>query len=124
MIKILKFNEEKENSEIFDYIKQCFLDISDKLGIAVDNGYDSEDEDGVMYYYDKVSNKYTVSIDKLEEYREGKSILFEEFYNASINKFESIQEIKDSIDKVKVKYPNCIVNINSHEYYEIIFDIK
>ena len=117
-MRILKFNEDIESDEIFEYIKLCFIDLSDVIGIQ----NDEYDDGGINYHYNEDDDIYVVSIDKYEEDKHGGS--FDRFYMFAEKEFEYIKNIKDAIDKVRIKYTNCIIDMYNHEYYEIMFDMK
>ncbi len=110
-MRILKFNENLDN-DIFDYIKLCFIDISDEVGV----------DDGIFYQYDDENDVYEVSINKYEEEYDGSS--FERFYENTKKGFEYIQSIKDAIDKVRIGYPKCLIDFDEHEFYDIRFNMK
>lgn len=117
-MRILKFNEDIESDEIFEYIKLCFIDLSDVIGIQ----NDEYDDGGINYHYNEDDDIYVVSIDKYEE--DEHDVSFDRFYMFVEKEFEYIKNIKDAIDKVRIKYTNCIIDMCNHEYYEIMFDMK
>ncbi len=117
-MRILKFNEDNKIFEIFEYIKHCFIDISDELGIEND---DSDYSEGGLSYHSRDNGVYVVSIDKLDE---DYDTSFDEFYMLAEKEFEYIRNIKDAIDKIRITYPKCIVDIDSHDYYEITIDMR
>lgn len=118
-MRILKFNEDVENDEIFEYIKHCFIDISDEIGIEND---ESDYSEGGLSYHSRNNGVYVVSIDKLDEDEHAGS--FERFYSFAEKEFEYIKNIKDAIDKIRIEYPKCLVDVESHDYYEIIIDMR
>jgi hypothetical protein len=128
-MRILKFNESQDD-EIFDYIKHCFIDITDSQGIYVDEP--DGNESGVMFTLlpdraNGVGDVYIVAINKYGDIDNSGKVddTFERIYKWAKEELEYIQDIKDAIDKVKVRYPNCTISAKEHEYYEIYFyDIK
>lgn len=100
MKHLKKFNEDVEIDDRKDYFDSCFIDFIDKgaIGYGQEFERDEEDDDIDEYKYDivmRVPDCWFDSGHTLEKNIESSKILTE-FY----------LDIENSIDKIKLKYPN------------------
>jgi hypothetical protein len=104
MKHIKKYNEEEVD---IDYIKDCFIDFQDDVKYDYEIG-DIDENEGyiicigidVIPTPPEIDTKYSIS--KLVE------------YSNSLNNF--YLDLENSIDKVKLKYPNILVTCDEGKY--------
>lgn len=99
-MRILKFNEEskEELKKLEEYIKICFIDIIDEYPTTrIDNSYDG----GSLFVVIPIDNN-----EKMIDF-----YLFQDNVKELVN---ILSKIDESIDKVRIKYPNIIIKCGHH----------
>ena len=108
-MKLKRFNESLKSEIDTEYVKDCFID-------TIDNGFKVKitrdpyigDYDDVIGY-DLKTCVVGISLTTLKSFREEKSIenVIDEFDKVA----EMTRDIKVSIDKIKIEYPNINIII-------------
>ena len=103
-MKLKRFNESIECEIDIEYVKNCFIDTIDN-GFKVKITRDLDD----FADYDLKTCIVSISLTTLKFYREEKSIenVIDEFDKVA----EMTRDIKVSIDKIKIEYPNINIII-------------
>lgn len=122
-MRILKFNESNEGSLItfIDYVKLCFIDLTDIHGIEPEEKT-TDDENGVGFAYDSEHNEgdqlLWVNITKFDSFNYFDSI--DHLINYNKKEFDNIEMIKDAISKIETRYKIKYSVVDEVTYYNII----
>jgi thermostable 8-oxoguanine DNA glycosylase len=116
-MKLKRFNESLNNEIDIEYINNCFIDTIDNgFKVFIDRDIDDEADE------DLTTCIVTIWMSNLKSYREEKNIesIIVDFDKVS----EMTKDIKVSIDKVKIEYPDINVNIYMEpSKIEIVFSV-
>lgn len=126
MKHLRKFNEGTNSELDHEYIKNCFIEFIDKSAYVeteFDNDY--EDGDGIINIYgEEIDVKSFIKM--IIEGPKLKGVTIESYVLQSKELVEFYLDIENSINKVRLKYPDIDyefnVNIDDNQY-EVIFYI-
>lgn len=121
MKNLRNFNE-NNSEEVLKYLKYCFIDLIDELGIMEeDDDADDDDEYGI-YIGNSEENIFQVNIDRYKHDLPN-DYTFDYIINYNILNLEYLKNIKNALDRFKIKYPKCKVELETHDFYEISIEV-
>jgi hypothetical protein len=126
MKHLRKFNESTNSELDHEYIKNCFIEFIDKAAYVeteFDNDY--EDGDGIINIYgEEIDVKSFIKM--IIEGPKLKDVTIESYVSQSKELVEFYLDIENSINKVRLKYPEIKYEFNTNiddNQYEVIFYI-